>query len=331
MRSLNREGAALRALVSRLAWPLVLFAALALSWWSLDALALRFGVPSVLAEVVSTVFDGAALVLAELSQRYARTQDSAAGSRLLMLATVGALVWLNWQHADLLGYPVTARVLFGAPPAIAGALFEIEQKWTHREALREHGRVAPALPAFGRWAWLLHPAAVVRRVWVITAHRVASVPVDVLDWHADQQSAAVLVAVEPAARPQLLSAAASTTPALGSGPEVVPNLGRELPFGSGREAESGASRAQRHKSARARRVRPEAPATRVAPDAAWLPAARAAVDGDHMPSTRELARRLSVGRDRASRLRVLLAAEQLGGRPMAGQVNAHGEAGRAQV
>jgi hypothetical protein len=47
--------------VARWAWVAVLGTALALSWWSLDALARHYGMPPILAAMVSATFDGAAL------------------------------------------------------------------------------------------------------------------------------------------------------------------------------------------------------------------------------------------------------------------------------
>lgn len=171
-----------RSFSTQSAWVVVVGAALAVSWWSLYSLAhSRFGMPFVLAAVVSTVFDGGALVLADLTQRYARTTDSGAAPRLLMLALIATSVWLNYQHAVMLGYSRPGEVLFSAPPAVAGLLFEVEQRYLHREALRAYGRVAPALPAFGRWAWLMHPIRTIRRVWRITASRIDSVPINLLD------------------------------------------------------------------------------------------------------------------------------------------------------
>jgi hypothetical protein len=171
-----------RSKISRAAWPFIIGAALAISWWSLYVLAHeQYGMPKQLAVVVSTVYDGGALVLADLSQRYARTPDSGMGPRILMIALIGVSAWLNWSHARMLHYTAPGQVMFASPPVVAGALFEIEQRFMHRDALRRFGRVAPALPAFGRWSWTLHPVKTIRRVYAITAHRVDSVPVDIMD------------------------------------------------------------------------------------------------------------------------------------------------------
>lgn len=224
-----------RSTPTRLVWPLVVLAALAISWWSLYTLAHeQYGMPPYLAAVVSTVYDGGALVLADLSQRYARSQDSGAGPRFLMLALIGVSAWLNWRHATMLHYSLPGQVMFSSPPVVAGALFEIEQRFTHREALRAFGRIAPALPAFGRYAWLLHPARTAHRVWLITASRVDSVPVTVMD-------------IYPAAMPAK-DAPEPIVPAAAPKPEPVPGdvsllLGAEPPAWVGLPIQAAVERA----------------------------------------------------------------------------------------
>jgi hypothetical protein len=106
-------------LVAQWAWIVVLGTALALSWWSLDALARHYGMPALLAGMVSTTFDGAAMVAAELAMRLARAAESTAMVKLLMLSAVGTSVWLNYEHGALLNYPTPVRVLFAAPPCSA--------------------------------------------------------------------------------------------------------------------------------------------------------------------------------------------------------------------
>jgi hypothetical protein len=75
------------------AWLIVLGTALALSWWSLDALGLHFGMPEMLAATVSATFDDAALVAAGLAMRRAAVADSAASVKLLMVVAVGLSAW----------------------------------------------------------------------------------------------------------------------------------------------------------------------------------------------------------------------------------------------
>jgi len=143
---------------SKIAFGLVLLVALALSWWSLYTLAVEsFGVPKLLAAGISVAFDGAALVCADLASRYARSPDSGAGPRLATYGLIATSVFLNVSHAQMLGYGTAGQVLFGAPPVIAGVLFELGLKWEHRQSLRERGRVAEAMPVFGKLSWLMFP------------------------------------------------------------------------------------------------------------------------------------------------------------------------------
>jgi hypothetical protein len=260
-------------------WFIVVGAALGISWWSLATMAEAFGMPMLLAAVVSAVFDGGALVVGELAMRYARSADSGAAPRAVMLLLVGTSTWLNWSHAGLLGYGDAARLMFGAPSAVAGVLVEIELRWHHRDALRQRGHVAPALPPFGRWCWLLHPLATSRRVWLITASRVRSVPVTALDM------------------PTMLTCSPALEPSADA-PEAE---------------EKGTHQVHPTRTRTAADQRPRRPA-RVAPDSAWLPIARSAVNADgELPSARELSSLLRIGQDRARRLTSILAAEQLGG------------------
>ncbi|MEE4587049.1 MULTISPECIES: DUF2637 domain-containing protein [Streptomyces violaceusniger group] len=143
---------------SKTAFGLVLLVALTLSWWSLYTLAVEsFGVPKLLAAGISVAFDGAALVCADLASKYARSPDSGLGTRLATYALIGTSAFLNVSHAQLLGYGLAGQVLFGAPPVIAGVLFELGLKWEHRQSLRARGRVAEAMPVFGRLSWLMFP------------------------------------------------------------------------------------------------------------------------------------------------------------------------------
>ena len=75
-------------LLARWAWVVVLGTALALSWWSLDSLARRYGMPGTLAAMVDATFDGTALVAADLAIRQAKAADSA--------ASVNCSCWPPW-------------------------------------------------------------------------------------------------------------------------------------------------------------------------------------------------------------------------------------------
>jgi hypothetical protein len=136
----------------------VLIVALALSWWSLYSLAVTFyGVPQILAIGVSAAFDGAALFVADLASKYARTEDSGLATKLATYLFVGASVYLNVEHAMLLSYGVPGMVLFGAPPVIAGILFELYLRFIHRSEMRSMGLVPKRMPVFGKISWLIFP------------------------------------------------------------------------------------------------------------------------------------------------------------------------------
>lgn len=66
-----------------------------------------------------------------------------------MLTSVGLSAWLNYGHGLLLRYPVPIRVLFGAPPVIAGWLFELQLRGLHLNRLHELSRTTRPLPQFG--------------------------------------------------------------------------------------------------------------------------------------------------------------------------------------
>ena len=136
----------------------VLIVALALSWWSLYSLAVTFyGVPQILAIGVSIAFDGAALFVADLASKYARTEDSGMATKLATYLFVGASVYLNVEHAILLNYGIPGMVLFGAPPVIAGILFELYLRFVHRSEMRALGLVPKRMPVFGKVSWMIFP------------------------------------------------------------------------------------------------------------------------------------------------------------------------------
>jgi hypothetical protein len=161
----------LLGLLTRWSWVAVLVVALGISWWSLFALALMVGIPTVLAAGLSVVFDAAALVCARLAHRYSVSPDSGAGPRVVMLGLVAGSVYLNWNHAVVSGYGTVAAVMFAAPAVVAVLLFELESGWRSRTARRARGRVSEPLPVIGRWGWLFHPVQSVVTVWRVSSAR----------------------------------------------------------------------------------------------------------------------------------------------------------------
>ncbi len=267
--------------LARWAWVAVLGTALALSWWSLDALARHYGMPPALAAMVSATFDGAALVAADLAMQRAAVADSAAAVKMLMLAAVGLSAWLNYEHGLLLNYPVAVRVLFASPAVIGGSLFELQLRSLHRSRLHELGRTAAPLPRLGFLVWVFHPLAALRRLSQISASRLHSVPLHVIDW-------------------------TDAGPAAGAVPDggsldvpgnvlVVAPDGRSIAPGPDESVAETPKRAGR----------------KPVPDEFYVAQLRELVGaaGGVIPSAREVARLLSVGQDRARRLVVMLSAE----------------------
>jgi hypothetical protein len=278
------------------AWLAVLGTALALSWWSLDALALRFGVPKLLAAMVSATFDGAALVAADLALRRAAVADSAAAVKLLMVVTVGLSAWLNYEHGMLLGYPLVARVLFAAPSVISGWLFELQLRTLRGARVHELGRAAPPLPAFGMAVWTFHPWAALKHLSRIAGSRLHSVPVTVMDW----DGAPVAVHELPTVPGEVIG----NSMLLAAPVEVVADEA------SHDKAAWTDDECTQEDAAEAVRTSAKAGRSPV-PDELYLTKLRELVDeaGGAVPSTREVARKLSIGQDRARRLVGLLNVE----------------------
>jgi hypothetical protein len=263
------------------AWLVVLGTALALSWWSLDALALDFGVPKLLAALVSATFDGAALVAADLALRRAVLADPALSVRLLMFTAVGLAAWLNWEHGALLGYGMVGRVLFAAPSVLSGWLFELQLRGLRRDRLHATGRIAKPLPQFGMVVWAFHPWATLRHLSRIAGSRLHSVPVTVMDWEGALTPVRGLT--NAAERPVILGAPVE--------PAVTDDLEHAVAEETDEEVPAPA----------------KAGRTPV-PDELYLVGLRELVDeaGGMVPSAREVARKLGVGQDRARRLIALL-------------------------
>src|SRR5450755_1656788 len=73
----------LERMLGRVGWIVVAVSALSLSAWSLYYVGRHYGLPIPLAAIVSAAFDGAAIVCADLTLKYARTHgDSGLGPRV---------------------------------------------------------------------------------------------------------------------------------------------------------------------------------------------------------------------------------------------------------
>lgn len=137
---------------------LVLIVALAISWYSMATMAMDFfHLPEWIAYAVSVAFDGAAIYTGILASEYSKTEDSGFMPRMATLGFVAISAWLNWSHASLMGLGLAGQVFFAAPPLVAYVLFEQFLKFENRKELRKRGRVAQALPVYGRAAWFRYP------------------------------------------------------------------------------------------------------------------------------------------------------------------------------
>lgn len=275
--------------VTRWAWTVVLGTALCLSWWSLFVLAHRYGMPTVVAGMVSLAIDGVALVLADLAMQRAMMADSAAVVKLCTMGAVALSAWLNFEHAVLWGFPLPIRVLFAAPSVLSGIVFELKLRNLHRARLHELGQVAPSLPRLGFIVWALHPFAALRKVSQIAGSRVRSVPVTVMDWKGVPSPVRELATVscEVMDNPVILAAPLEA---------ADDELG---------QAEAAVSDDKSTQEDAAEAVRTPVKAGRSPlPDELFVDGLRRLVEENEgvMPSIREVARRLSIGQDRARRL-----------------------------
>jgi Protein of unknown function (DUF2637) len=149
----------------RIGWAISAGVALAVSAFSLFYVARAWGLPVPLACGMSLVFDGAAIVSAELALRISRTVGAnALGARITTNIFAGLSAWINSFHAGLVHAPGAARVFYAAPPVVAVVLFDQHARYEARAARRRAGRVAPNLPPISPSAWFLFPVRTPRLV-----------------------------------------------------------------------------------------------------------------------------------------------------------------------
>lgn len=160
-------------LIARISWVIVVAVALSISWWSLWAVGRHYGLPSIPAAGLSTVFDGAALVASSIALSHAqRHGDTGTGARATVFLLVLSSAYLNADHAAILRDRFPAYLMFAMPPVVAWLIFELHTRWIRRDALIKAGRVPKPLPAFGHPVWIDHPATTYKARRRITAvHR----------------------------------------------------------------------------------------------------------------------------------------------------------------
>jgi Protein of unknown function (DUF2637) len=146
----------------RIAPFVVLTAALSFSAWSLYYVARHLGAPIPVAVVVSTIFDGGAVYLADLGADHTREGDSGLGPRVAVFILAGISAWLNTLHAKYGGYPESSILLWAAPPIVAVVIYEFTIRFQHRKSLRRDGRIPLPLPKFDTASWFLFPVKTLR-------------------------------------------------------------------------------------------------------------------------------------------------------------------------
>lgn len=155
----------------RIGWTLVLGCCLGVSAWSLFYVARKEGAPVLIAAVVSTCFDGVALLCADYSLRYVRSGDSGIIPRLAVYCFAGASAYINSMHAVIAHQGNFARVLWAVPSIAAVVVFEIHARHEKRLALARLNKTLPPLPALGILAWFLFPIESFRTVRRLIAYQ----------------------------------------------------------------------------------------------------------------------------------------------------------------
>jgi hypothetical protein len=143
--------------LKRIAPVAVLTAALSFSAWSLFFVSRHLGAPIPVAVVVSTIFDGGAVYLADLAADHTREGDSGFGPRMCVWILALASAWLNRLHAVYGHYPTSSELLWMAPPIVAVVIYDFTIRFLHRKTLRATGRIPSAMPRFDTASWVLFP------------------------------------------------------------------------------------------------------------------------------------------------------------------------------
>lgn len=154
---------------------IVTLVALSMTWYSMMDLATgQFGLPQILSMAVSFAFDGAAILSASLSIKYAKTADSGLMTELATFLFVATSVYITVQHAVLENYGIVGMVMFGAAPVIVGIILKLYLNFLTRQARREAGRVVERLPVAGWLTWVRYPKQSFKLVSVAMQNRLIS-------------------------------------------------------------------------------------------------------------------------------------------------------------
>lgn len=135
---------------NRVGWAISAGVALALSAYSLFYVGRAWGMPPILAGMVSVVLDGAAIVSAEMALKANAKNGRGGIDQALTFVFAGLSAWLNSYHARLVHAGGAAWALYALPPIVAVVLFE-----RHIRGTRKVKRAA--IPGISGWAWVLSP------------------------------------------------------------------------------------------------------------------------------------------------------------------------------
>lgn len=158
-------------LLARFAPIAVVGAALTFSAWSLFYVSRAWGVPLFGAVIVSTIFDGAAVWMANIALQSSVEGDSGISARLWVFVFAGLSAWLNIQHATIGHYPAASRILWAAPPIIAVIVYDRYAKHQRRKTLRNAGAIPAAMPRFSGWNYALFPVKTLKHMRAIAEYR----------------------------------------------------------------------------------------------------------------------------------------------------------------
>jgi hypothetical protein len=159
----SRLAAFARVAYTRFIWLLVLVPILGVSAYSLFWVARHFGVPPYIAIFMSTCFDGAALVGADYSLKYAQKGMSGSKPRIFVNCLALVSAFLQTFHARLAGEPPGAWLMWASLPVIAAVLYDIHIHYERRKAQARAGSIYPSpLPKYGIIRWILFPLSTLR-------------------------------------------------------------------------------------------------------------------------------------------------------------------------
>lgn len=144
--------------VAKAGFGIVLIGAASISLWSMMTLFITaYGMPFWAGVVGALTFDGAMIAMAYVTSQYARSPYSPLTPKLITYFLAAISMFLNGQHALMLGLGWPAAIGFAAPSFIAMLIFDSFLKYTNRKALIEVGRFAMPLPVVGWLSWALYP------------------------------------------------------------------------------------------------------------------------------------------------------------------------------